>query len=104
MDMNYNHSFAAGAGGTPPFGGTGNPNDRLLFSARPDGNIDIFDTFFYGQVGSIPVRDPIIGPFRVARDAGGNQLLFGVTARGLVTLRLPTVINPFPVRQNVQAR
>jgi hypothetical protein len=104
MDMNYNHSFAAGAGGTPPFGGTGNPNDRLLFAARPDGNIDVFDTFFYGQVGSIPVRDPIIGPFRVARDAGGNQLLFGVTARGLVTLRLPTVINPFPVRQNVQAR
>jgi len=99
MDMNYNHAFAAGQGGTPTFGGSGNPNDRLLFSARPDGNIDIFDTFFYGKVGSIPVRDPIIGPLRVAKDALGNQLLFGITARGLTMVRLPTVVNPFPIRQ-----
>jgi hypothetical protein len=56
----------------------------------------VFDTFFYGVIGSIPVRDPIIGPLRVARDALGNQLLFGITARGLVTVRLPTVVNPFP--------
>jgi hypothetical protein len=104
MDMNYNHAFAAGAGGTPPFGGTGNPNDRLLFSARPDGNIDAWDTFFYASVGTVPVRDPIIGPLRVARDASGNQLLFGVTARGLVTLRLPTVVNPFPIRQNATVK
>ncbi len=99
MDMNYNHAFAAGQGGTPTFGGTGNPNDRLLFAARPDGNIDIFDTFFYGKVGSIPVRDPIIGPLRVAKDQLGNQLLFGITARGLTVVRLPTVVNPFPIRQ-----
>ena len=98
MDMNYNHAFDAGQGGTPTFGGTGNPNDRLVFAARPDGNIDIFDTFFYAVVGSIPVRDPIIGPLRVAKDLSGNQLLFGMTARGLVTVRLPTVTNPYPVR------
>ena len=104
MDMNYNHAFAAGQGGTPPFGGGGNPNDRLLFSARPDGNIDVWDTFFYGSVGSVPVRDPIIGPLRVARDAGGNQLLFGVTPRGVVVVRLPVMTNPYPVRQNVQSR
>jgi hypothetical protein len=96
MDMNYNHAFAAGNPGTPTFGGTGNPNDRLLFAARPDGNIDVFDTFFYGIVGSIPVRDPIIGPLRVAKDALGNQLLFGITAKGLVMVRLPTITNPFP--------
>jgi hypothetical protein len=100
MDMNYNHAFAAGQGGTPPFGGGGVPDDRLLFSARPDGNIDVFDTFFYGVVRSVPVRDPIIGPLRVARDAGGNQLLFGVTPRGVVMLALPTITNPFPVRQD----
>lgn len=99
MDMNYNHAFAAGNPGTLPFGGAGNPNDRILFAARPDGNIDIFDTFFYGVIGSIPVRDPIIGPLRVARDALGNQFLFGITARGLVTLRLPAVVNPFPVQR-----
>jgi hypothetical protein len=97
MDMNYNHAFQAGNPGTPTFGGGGNPNDRILFAARPDGNIDVFDTFFYGVIGSIPVRDPIIGPLRVARNAAGTvQFLFGVTARGLVTVRLPTVANPFP--------
>jgi len=99
MDMNYNHAFAAGEGGTPTFGGSGNPNDRLLFAARPDGNIDIFDTFFYGVVGSIPVRDPIIGPLRVAKDNLGNQLLFGITAHGLTVVKLPTVVNPYPIRQ-----
>ncbi len=98
MDMNYNHAFQAGNPGTPTFGGGGNPNDRILFAARPDGNIDIFDTFFYGVIGSIPVRDPIIGPLRVARNAAGTvQFLFGVTARGLVVVRLPAVVNPFPV-------
>jgi hypothetical protein len=96
MDMNYNHAFQAGSPGTPTFGGAGNPNDRILFAARPDGNIDIFDTFFYGRIGSIPVRDPIIGPLRVAKDLLGNQFLFGITARGLVTVRLAPVTNPFP--------
>ncbi len=104
MDMNYNHAFAAGQPGTPTFGGSGNPNDRILFAARPDPNIDIFDTFFYGVVGSIPIRDPIIGPLRVARDASGNQLLFGITARGLVMVRLPTVTNPFPSPQTLRTR
>ena len=104
MDMNYNHAFAAGAGGTPPFGGAGNPNDRLLFSARPDGNIDVWDTFFYGSVGSVPVRDAIIGPLRVARDASGNQILVGVTVRGVVVVQLPVMTNPYPVRQNSQSR
>jgi len=88
MDMNYNHNNAAGQPGTP--------NNRILFAARPDANIDVFDTFYYGIIGSIPIRDPIIGPLRVARDAGGNQLLFGVTARGVVMIRLATIPNPFP--------
>jgi hypothetical protein len=92
MDMNYNHAFAAGQQGTPP----GNPSDRVVFAADPDGNILVFDTFYYGLIGSIPVRDPIIGPLRVAKDLSGNQLLFGVTPRGLVMVRLPVFPNPFP--------
>ena len=104
MDMNYNHAFLAGDPGTPTFNGSLNPNDRLLFAARPDGNIDVFDTFFYAVVGSIPIRDPIIGPLRVARDAGGNQLLFGITAKGLVMVRLSTIANPFPAPPRAGAR
>jgi hypothetical protein len=96
MDMNYNHNDAAGQPGTPA--------NRILFSARPDANIDVFDTFYYGVIGSIPIRDPIIGPLRVARDAAGNQLLFGITARGLVMVRLPAIANPFPTPGSVRTR
>ncbi len=106
MDMNYNHAFRAGSPGTPTFpppqGGPASPNDRVVFAARPDANIDVFDTFFYGQdqltPRSIAIRDPIIGPLRVARDAGGNQLLFGITGRGLVMVRLPPIVSTYPVR------
>jgi len=98
MDMNYNHAFSANDPGTPTFPpGTGNPNDRIAFSARPDGNIDIWDTFFYGRIGGIVVRDPITGPLRVARNAANTrQWLFGVTAAGVVMVELPVVTNPFP--------
>ena len=97
MDMNYNHAFRAGAAGTPTFGGTGNPNDRIAFSARADGNIDVWDTFFFNQVGTIVVRDPIIGPLRVARNkTNTRQWLFGVTSRGVVMIELPVITNPNP--------
>ena len=97
MDMNYNHNFLAGSPGTPPFGGSGNPNDRIAFSARPDGNVDVWDTFFFNQLGTIVVRDPIIGPLRVARNrANTRQWLFGVTAAGLVMIELPVITNPNP--------
>jgi hypothetical protein len=96
MDMNYNHDFAAGSPGSTGFGGTRDSTDRVAFAARPDASIDVFDTFFYGKIGSIPVRDAIIGPLRVARDVSGAQLLFGITARGLVMVRLPVIPNPNP--------
>jgi len=100
MDMNYNHNFLAGDPGTPTFPpAVGVPADRIAFSARPDGNIDVWDTFFYGQIAVIVVRDPIIGPLRVARNnANTRQWLFGVTARGLVMVELPVITNPFPTR------
>jgi hypothetical protein len=98
MDMNHNHKFLAGEGGTAGTYGTimGVPADRVVFAADATGNIRVFDTFFYNQIGSIPVRDPIVGPLRVARDALGNQLLFGVTFKGLVMVRLPIFVNPNP--------
>jgi hypothetical protein len=98
MDMNYFHDFAAGQGGTPGTGsGARDSTNRVVFAADPSGNILVFDTFFYNLIGTIPTRDPIIGPLRVAKDAGGNQLLFGVTARGIVMVKLPAVPNPNPV-------
>jgi len=96
MDMNYFHDFLAGQGGSTGLGGTRDSTNRVAFVADPIGNILAFDTFFYNQIGSIPVRDPIIGPLRVAKDASGNQLLFGVTARGVVMVKLPVFPNPNP--------
>src|SRR5260370_23836448 len=99
MDMNYQCSFWAHSPGTPTFGGSGNPIDRIAFSARTDGNIDVFDTFFFSQVGTIVVRDPIIGPLRVARNkANTRQWLFGVTPAGVVMVELPVITNPLPTK------
>jgi hypothetical protein len=97
MDMPSLNAFFAGIGGTPGTNsGTADSTNRVIFVADPSGNILVFDTFFYNLIGTIPVRDPITGPLRVAKDASGNQLLFGVTATGLVMVRLPTVPNPNP--------
>src|SRR5438034_244899 len=101
MDMNYFHDFSPGGSCTPTCGGGTNVNNRLLFAARPDASIDVFDTFDGSQILSgglpvtIPIRDPIIGPLRVAKDATG-QRLFGITAKGLVMVRLPALVNPNP--------
>ena len=100
MDMNYDHTFSP-FGACPPCGGTGNQNDRVIFAAQPDGTISVFDTFHGAQVGSIPLRDPIIGPLRVAKGPTGSQLLFGITARGLVMVAIPVITNPLPVQQGL---
>ena len=97
MDLNFDHSFLAREGGTPgTFTGTGDPDDRLLFAATDDPNIIAFDTFFFGEVANIPIRDPIIGPLRVARLPSGEQFVVGVTSRGVVTVTLPSITNIFP--------
>ena len=101
MDMNYNHTFSP-FGSCPPCGGAGNQNDRVIFAAQPDGTISVFDTFHGTQIGAIPLRDPIIGPLRVAKDLSGNQLLFGITARGLVMVGIPVIANPLPVQQSLR--
>lgn len=104
MDMNYFHNFAPTGQCNPNCGGTGTTDNRVIFAARPDGSIAAFDTYFGYFVGSLSVRDPIIGPLRVARDATGGQLLFGVTARGVVMVRVPAFTNPAPVPPNTGSR
>ena len=98
MDMNYNHNFEPGPSCTVNCGGgSGNINERMVFSASPDTSIRVFDTFFFNQQRKIAIRDPIIGPLRVAFDAtSAQQYLFGITARGLVVVSLPTITNTNP--------
>lgn len=95
MDLNFNHAFDAGAAGTPTFGGGLNPNDRLIFAASENAEIDVYDTFFYGKVTTIPIKDPIIGPLRVSKNAGGQQVLVGATKNGVVVIVLPAITNIF---------
>jgi hypothetical protein len=98
MDLNFDHAFEAGIGGTPgTFGGTADSTNRVVFLATESPTIEIFDTFFFSRVATIPVKDPIIGPLRVARLPSGDQIVIGVTARGVVMVQLPEVDNPFPV-------
>jgi hypothetical protein len=95
IDMNANHNFTPGGACAPTCGGTGSINDRILFAAGTTPTVRIWDTFYGALIDSFPVRDPITGPLRVAKDAGGQQLLFGITPRGLVVVAIPAVTNPF---------
>jgi hypothetical protein len=101
MDVNPNHRFDAGIRGSGGFGGVGSPNDRVVYAARPDANLEVFDTYWYQSIATIPVRDPIIGPVRVALNGLGQQVLVGVTQYGVVVVPLTTVSNPLPVRAMV---
>ncbi|HST07334.1 MAG TPA: hypothetical protein VLJ83_04145, partial [Gemmatimonadaceae bacterium] len=63
---------------------------RLAFAASAEPLIEIFDTHCYQRVGTIPIRDPIIGPLTAAyRQSTGQLVLVGATARGVVIAQLP---------------
>ena len=98
MDMNYNHKFEPGVGCVATCGGgSGILAERMVFAASPDTSIRAFDTYFFNQQKKIAIRDPIVGPLRVAFDATSNQqYLFGITSRGLVVISLPTITNNNP--------
>src|SRR3989454_107601 len=98
MDMNYNHTFEPGGSCSVTCGGgSGNLGERIVFAAAPDTSILAFDTYFFNQQKKIAIRDPIIGPLRVALDAStSQQYLFGITARGLVVVSLPPIPNINP--------
>lgn len=101
MDLNYDHDFDATARGTSPIGPpTGASDDRLLFAAVETPEIVAHDTFVFGEVARIPIKDPVIGFLRVAKLTqganAGKQVLIGLTEKGVVTVILPTISNIFP--------
>jgi len=99
MDFDPKNNFDASTKGGGPLGYN---DDRLVFAARPDPFIDVYDTYWYQEVTTIPIRDTIIGPIRVASTPTG-LVLVGVTSRGLVVVRLPPFNNTLPVRMPGQA-
>jgi len=64
-------------------------NTRLAFAASSEPLIEIYDTNCYLRVGTIPIKDPIIGPVTAALRPSGQLVLVGATARGVVIAQLP---------------
>jgi len=101
MDVAPLHAFSANARGTNTIPGDGDADARIVFAARPDSSIDVFDTYFFGRVIDpttadvpIPIRNALVGAVRVTPDLTGT-VLTGITNRGLVVVRLPHLVNPF---------
>jgi hypothetical protein len=67
-------------------------SSRVVFTASADANIEVWDACHFQRLSTIPIRDPIIGPIK-SSVKGGNIILFGVTAKGVVIMTLP---NTFP--------
>jgi hypothetical protein len=68
-------------------------NTRLAFAASSEPTLEIYDSYCFRRVGTIPIRDPVIGPLRVSIRAGGQIVLAGVTARGVVIVTLPNTFS-----------
>ncbi|HEX6573971.1 MAG TPA: hypothetical protein VF042_03280 [Gemmatimonadaceae bacterium] len=65
-------------------------SSRLVFAASAEPVIEIFDSYCYKRVATVPIRDPINGPIKAAfRQSSGQIVLVGATARGVVIVTLP---------------
>ena len=62
---------------------------RLAFIASSEPVIDVFDTYCYRKIATIPIRDPIIGPVRATTRPNGQLVLVGATIRGVTVVALP---------------
>ncbi len=78
-------------GGDPGLPGSVLPTERLAFSASLQPEIEVYDTWEYRRVGCVPVRDPIIGPIK-ASVRGGQVVLVGATARGVIIVALSNAL------------
>ncbi|MBP6771905.1 MAG: hypothetical protein KA154_02840 [Gemmatimonadaceae bacterium] len=76
------HPLNAGINSTPL-------RTRLSFVASSDPVIDIFDTYCFQKIASVPIRDPIIGPVRASIRPDGTIVLVAATIRGVTLVALP---------------
>lgn len=64
------------------------PDACHSFAASSQPVIEVYENRYFARVAQIPVRDPIIGPIKSAR-RGGNIVLVGATASGVIMVELP---------------
>src|SRR6185437_601185 len=67
-------------------GGTG--NSCVSFAASTEPSIDVYDNLHFRRVAVIPVKNPIIGPIKSAVRPGGQLILVGATAKGVVIINV----------------
>lgn len=72
------------------------PDARFAFAASNLPQIEIYDSWCYQRVRTIPVRDPIVGPIRATRrPLGGGRyelVIVGASARGVTVVSVPEPI------------
>jgi len=68
---------------------TGDLRTRLTFVASSEPVLEIYDSWCFKRVGSVPIRDPIIGPVRSSLRSDGAIVLVGATIRGVTLVELP---------------
>ncbi len=73
-------------------GSTSAAGTRFAFSAALLPQIEIYDTYCYQRVRTIPVRDPIVGPIRASFRANGDLVLVGATRTGVIVVSVPQPI------------
>ncbi|MBA2684909.1 MAG: hypothetical protein H0U66_10495 [Gemmatimonadaceae bacterium] len=57
---------------------------HLFFAASKQPQVEVYNTNFYARCLVVPTRDPVIGPIKSAPIGGGNVVLVGATAHGVV--------------------
>lgn len=75
-----------------PFNSGINTSDlttRLAFVASSEPVIEIYDSWCFKRVGSVAIRDPIVGPVRASLRSDGALVLVGATLRGVTLVQLP---------------
>ena len=77
------HPQNAGIPAPGPSGGT-----HLFFAASSQPQVEVYNTNFYARCLVVPTRDPVIGPIKSAPTGGGNVVIVGATAHGVVILRV----------------
>lgn len=77
------HPQNAGIPAPGPTSGT-----HLFFAASNQPQVEVYNTNFYARCLIVPTRDPVIGPIKSAPTGGGNIVIVGATAHGVVILRV----------------
>lgn len=59
------------------------------FAASTEPSIEVYENHHFKRIAVIPIKDPIIGPIKSAiRQPGGQLILVGATARGVVIVNV----------------